>query len=233
MVHVLLVEDDPEIAHTICYYLSQEEVYDVTLARTGAEAQALVSDSFDIILMDIMLPDGNGIDFCADLRRDRKCPLIFISCIDSTDTIVCALGQGGDDYITKPFDTRILHARIQANLRRVRMEHQTGSEECLTCGPFTLDVKEQTVYREKVPIPLSRMESRLLSYMMKNAGVYFKSGELYRMLWGGSSYGDNRTVVVHIHNLRKKIEKNYLEPQYLVNVRGRGYAFIRSPELDN
>ncbi len=230
MIHVLLVEDDPEIARTIRYYLSQEEIYDVTWAKTGTEAQALMSDSFDIVLMDIMLPDGNGIDFCAGLREERKCPLIFISCIDDTDTIVKALSKGGDDYITKPFDNRVLHARIQANLRRVRLDHQAGGDERFSCGRFVLDVKERTVCLGGEQIPLSRMECRLLAYMMKNEGTYFKSGELYRMLWGGPSYGDNRTVVVHIHNLRKKIEENYLEPRYLVNVRGRGYAFVRPPE---
>lgn len=227
MIHVLLVEDDAEIARTIRYYLGAEEIYDVTWAKTGTEAVSLMSDSFDIVLMDIMLPDGNGIDVCESLREHRKCPLIFLSCIDDTDTIVRALSKGGDDYITKPFNNKILTARIEANLRRVRMEHELPDGESMSCGAFTLDVHDRCIVRGGERIALSRMECRLLAYMMKNEGRYFKSGELYKMLWGGSSFGDNRTVVVHIHNLRKKIEENYLEPKYLVNVRGRGYAFVR------
>ena len=227
MIYVLLVEDDQEIARTIRYYLGSEEVYDVTWAKTASEAKALANDSFDIVLLDIMLPDSNGIDFCESLREYCKCPILFISCIDDTDTIVQALAKGGDDYITKPFSNQILNARIQANLRRVRMEHQLPQNETFVCGPFTLNVREHCLLRNGESIPLTRMECRLLAYMMQNEGVYFKSGELYKMLWGGSSYGDNRTVVVHIHNLRKKLEDNYLQPKYLVNVRGRGYAFVR------
>ena len=122
MTRILLVEDDPAIAEIICDYLSELEEYQITVAPNAENALILSVSPFDIILLDIMLPDVNGIDLCSRLRTRLHCPILFISCIDDTDTIVNALAKGGDDYIVKPFDTQILHARIQANLRRIRMD---------------------------------------------------------------------------------------------------------------
>ena len=124
MIRILLVEDDDEIARIIKYYLGQEEIYEIVRGRNADEAITLSRDWFDIILLDVMLPDENGIELCSKLREWHQCPIIFISCLDDSNTIISALEKGGDDYITKPFDNKVLSARIQANLRRVQMERQ-------------------------------------------------------------------------------------------------------------
>lgn len=225
MTHVLMVEDDVEVARIIKYYLAGGDRYEVVWAKNAAEAIIASRDKFDIILMDVMLPDERGVELCAKLREWHKCPVIFISCVDDSQTIIEALEHGGDDYITKPFDNQVLEARIQANLRRVQMEHAGNPENKLVCDAFELDAVNHTVIRDGVSYPLPPTEFRILSWLMQHPGQCFRSSELYSMIWGRDSYGDNRTVVVHIHNLRKKIEVDANQPRYLKNIWGKGYMF--------
>lgn len=225
MIHVLLVEDDVEIARIIRYFLSQNDSYHVVWAATAKDAVVASRDWFDIILMDVMLPDQSGIELCARLREWHKCPVIFISCLDDSKTIIDALEHGGDDFITKPFDNHVLQARIEANLRRVQLEHAALPQNHLSCAGFTLDASTHTIIRGDVQYLLPPTEFRMLSYMMQHPGKCFRSSELYKLIWGRDSYGDNRTVVVHIHNLRKKIEKDVSAPQFIKNVWGKGYMF--------
>ena len=225
MIRILLVEDDVEIARIIKYFLGQEEIYDVVWAKSANEAENLSRDWFDTILLDVMLPDVDGISLCARLRQWHRCPIIFISCLDDSDTIISALDRGGDDYIVKPFDNKVLSARIQANLRRVQMERQGDTENTLSCYGFSLDAANHILLKDGVPIPLAPMEFRLLRHFMQNPGRCFRASELYKILWEKNSYGDNRTVVVHIHNLRRKIEQDVSQPRYLKSVWGKGYCF--------
>lgn len=226
MTNVLLVEDDPIVADIICDYLEELEEYRITVASTAENALALCSIPFDVILLDIMLPDINGIDLCRQLRTRLGCPILFISCIDDTDTIVRALGQGGDDYIVKPFDTQILHARIQANLRRIHMDRNPAPAPAMTFGRLTLNAGKSLLILDGRHYPLSSTETRILAFLMSHPGQHFTSTELYRKIWGKPSYGDARTVLVHIHNLRKKIEQDPTTPQILRNVPGKGYVFV-------
>ena len=148
MIRVLLVEDDSEVARIIKYYLGEKERYDVVWAKNAEEAVVASNDWFDVILMDVMLPDQSGIELCARLREWHSCPVIFISYLDDSRTIIDALEHGGDDYITKPFDNLVLDARIQANLRRVQMERSdTKIQDQLVCRGFTLDAAAHTVLR--------------------------------------------------------------------------------------
>ena len=148
MIRVLLVEDDSEVARIIKYYLGEKERYDVVWAKNAEEAVVVSHDWFDVILMDVMLPDQSGIELCARLREWHSCPVIFISYLDDSRTIIDALEHGGDDYITKPFDNLVLDARIQANLRRVQMERSdTKIQDQLVCRGFTLDAAAHTVLR--------------------------------------------------------------------------------------
>lgn len=225
MVQVLLIEDDPIIAKVLKYYLSKDGGYIVRWAQDAGEAFAFARDRFDVILIDVMLPDVNGIELCSRLRVWHNCPIIFISCIDDSDTIIRALEMGGDDYLVKPFDNKILAARIQANLRRVRMEHEEKPRNALICGGFTLDAEKHCVIKNETNVPLSPMEYRILLFFMQNPYIYFSTGELYKRLWGKDSYGDVRTVLVHIHNIRKKIEEDSSTPVHLVNDWGQGYMF--------
>lgn len=225
MIHVLMIEDDPEIARIIQYYLIQEELYEVTWAKGFQEALSLSRDSFDIILLDVMLPDGDGLSLCTQLRMWHQCPIIFVSCLDDSSTIVSALNSGGDDYIVKPFDNRILSARIQANIRRVRMDQNTIDQNILSCSGFSLNAEKHELIKGDKHELLLPMEFRLLSFFMQNPLKPYKPSELYRLIWGKSSYGDHRTVVVHIHALRKKIENNPSSPLYLKSIWGKGYLF--------
>lgn len=225
MIRVLLVEDDAEIARIIRYFLSGNGEYDVVWAATAQDAIVASRDWFDIILLDVMLPDESGVDLCSRLREWHRCPIIFLSCLDDSDTIISALDHGGDDYIVKPFDNRVLIARIQANLRRVKLEHERLPENILTCRGFSINAAERTLVRDGRSYPLPPMEFRILSYMMQNPGKCFRSSELYRLIWGRDSYGDNRTVAVHIHSIRRKIEEDASSPRYLRSIWGKGYLF--------
>ena len=228
MDRVLIVEDDKEIARIIRYYLSQDNLYEVVSAASAEEALFLARDAYDIILLDVGLPDQSGIDLCAQLRQWHDCPILFISCLDDSNTIISALQQGGDDYIVKPFENEILHARIQANLRRWRNDRQqkkTVNE--LRCASFTLNAQTHELTKtDGTCYPLVPMEFKILAFLMQHAGQCYKASELYNHIWGKSSYGDHRTVVVHIHNQRPKIEQDPAEPQLLQSVWGKGYCFI-------
>lgn len=228
MIKVLLIEDDKVIAQVIQYYLQQESLdYKVFWVKTAGEAMAFVVEPFDVILLDILLPDVNGIDFCQKLREWHPCPIIFISCLDDTQTIVQALAMGGDDFIVKPFDNKILGARIQANLRRVALdEKRTATAHTpLVAGRFRLDFSAQSLCIDDRTVNLSSIEFRLLSFLMQNPNQYFTAQELYRRIWGKDSYGDIRTVQVHIHSLRKKLESSPSDPHYIKNIHGKGYCF--------
>ena len=120
MIRVLLVEDDPVIRDTTCYFLKSQQNFEVVCAETGGDALSHAREKFDVILMDILLPDTNGVDLCQRLRSWHHCPIIFTSCLDDTDTIVRALEMGGDDFLAKPYNNKILLARIMANIRRVQ-----------------------------------------------------------------------------------------------------------------
>ena len=225
MVHILLVEDDPEVARIIKYYLAQEEQYEITWVRNVQEAVSASRDCFDIILLDVMLPDGDGISLCAQLRQWHSCPVIFVSCLDDSESIVSALNQGGDDFIVKPFNNQVLLARIQANLRRVQMEHSVVPPNVLACKGFSLDAATHELIKNGAREKLSPMEFRILAFFMQNPGRTFKPNELYKLIWGKVDYGDHRTVIVHIHALRKKIEQDPVTPKYLKSIWGKGYIF--------
>ena len=225
MIRVLLVEDDEDIMLSVQDILRQYGDYRV-LGASSAEDALRLRDEFDVILLDIMLPGRSGIELCSLLRKRYTCPVIFLSCLDDSQTIVEALGNGGDDYVVKPFDTRVLHARIQANLRRIRMDHRLEEKgEVIRCGPFEMRMGEGAVKKGGISIPLLPIEDRLLSFLMQHEGGFYKAKELYREVWGQDDAGNVRTVLVHIHNLRAKIEEDPENPSHILNVRGKGYTF--------
>lgn len=225
MTRVLLVEDDPLITKILLYYMEQEETYAVTRARTAGEAMAKARDKFDIILMDILLPDANGIELCERMRTWHDCPVIFISCLDDSETIVKALSSGGDAFITKPFDNKVLLACMEANLRRYAAQPVSQYKNTIEGGGLVLDANRHVVMKNGEEIRLSDTEFRLLSFLMTNTGKEFTPKELYKRVWGSSSVGDSRTVLVHIHNLRHKLEDDPAAPKYITMEWGKGYTF--------
>lgn len=225
MKKILLIEDDADIAKIIQHYLSGKE-YSVEHAGSAAEAYGLARKRFDVILLDILLPDEDGFTVCARLRGIHNCPIIFISCLDDSDSILRAFELGGDDYLAKPFDEKVLEARIKAALRHTAwIERHRGDCRVLSCADFSLDCEQRLVLRAGQEFPLTALEYQILLFFMEHPGAYYTPEELYRIIWNKDSYGDVRTVIVHIHSLRKKIESDKDNPQRLVRVRGRGYAF--------
>ena len=225
MVRVLMVEDDETIADIVRYYFEQSGGYELTWVPTAGEALARAHDAFDVILLDIMLPDVDGVKLCASLRKWYSCPIIFVSSVQEGDTIIRALEMGGDDYIVKPFDNKILDARIKANLRRVQMDREQQPARKLTCKGFSLDVRARELKKGRETVELLPMEYKILCYFMQHPHEYIAAGDLYSEVWGRPSYGDVRTVTVHIHNLRKKIEDDPKQPRYLKSAWGKGYYF--------
>ena len=225
MIRVLMVEDDPVIRDTTRYFLQSQQNFEVVCAETGGDALSHAREKFDVILMDILLPDTNGVDLCQRLRSWHHCPIIFTSCLDDTDTVVRALEMGGDDFLTKPYDNKVLVARILANVRRVQMDAAEPSLRGYTCPAFRLDADNRSVYCRGEDIHLADMEYRILSLFVRNPNTFFTANELYQKIWGKDSLGDVRTVQVHIHNLRGKIEPDPAKPVYLKNVWGKGYIF--------
>ena len=225
MIRTLLIEDDHEIADIVCYYLQEMDQYKVTRVDNIRAALAASCETFDVIILDIMLPDGDGIALCSELRKLHSCPIIFISCIDDNDMIIKALESGGDDYIVKPFSNDVLHARIQANLRRIDMDQKKTGTNTAVPQRFILDPDSKTLSFDGKTITLGSIEMRLMAFFLQHPREYFMSSELYRNIWGKPSAGDTRTVFVHICNLRKKLENDPSNPEILLNVVGRGYYF--------
>ena len=161
MIRVLLVEDDPVIRDTTCYFLKSQQNFEVVCAETGGDALSHAREKFDVILMDILLPDTNGVDLCQRLRSWHHCPIIFTSCLDDTDTIVRALEMGGDDFLAKPYNNKILLARIMANIRRVQMDGAEPSVNGYHCAAFTLDANSHSVEKDgrSVHLPIWNIAS--------------------------------------------------------------------------
>ena len=232
MIRVLLVEDDAMIREMTRIFLESQKRFEVVCAASGEEALAHAKDPFDVILLDILLPDTNGMQLCQTLRSWYHCPIIFTSCLDDTDTVVRALELGGDDFLTKPYNHKVLLARIMANIRRVQMDAAEPSVSGYHCAAFTLDSNSHCVEKDGRSIHLADMEYRILSLFVRNPNTFFTANELYQKIWGKDSLGDVRTVQVHIHNLRGKIEPDPAKPVYLKNVWGKGYIFRPEGETE-
>ncbi len=189
MIRVLMVEDDPVIRDTTRYFLQSQQNFEVVCAETGGDALSHAREKFDVILMDILLPDTNGVDLCQRLRSWHHCPIIFTSCLDDTDTVVRALEMGGDDFLTKPYHNKVLVARIMANIRRVQMDAAEPNVNGYHCAAFTLDANRHSVEHDGQSIHLADMEYRILSLFVRYPNTFFTANELYQKIWGKDSLG--------------------------------------------
>lgn len=225
MIRLLLVEDDKAISEIICRYLLELKEYEIYTAANMDAAHSYLYQNFDVILLDVMLPDGNGIELCEQFRRTQKCPILFISCVNDDQIIFDALSHGGDDYITKPFSNIILDARIKANLRRVSLDKETEMLSEKSYGLLKINRDGKSISLRGKTMILGNMEFRILTFFIEHPLEYYSSKELYKKLWGKPSLGDTRTVLVHIHNLRKKLETDLSDPKIIKSVPGRGYIF--------
>ena len=202
--HILLGEDEPDILEYNREQLEQRG-YQVTAVSTLGQAEACVlRDNPDLLVLDVMMPDGSGLELCRRLREQFQGPILFLTSLGESSQIVQGLRVGGDDYITKPYDIEELAARIEAHLRR--LERRVGEDIHQGGSRLYLNVKSQRAYLDGRDMLLKPKEYRLLAALMRNRGRYMEAGELYREIWDMAPNRDIRTVWVHISNLRKKLQ---------------------------
>jgi len=223
---ILVVDDEPEIIELLTLYLVRDG-YEVISTGNGRQVFDLVSEHKpDLILLDILLPGLDGIEVCRQLRKTHNTPILFISCKSEDIDIILGLSIGGDDYITKPFSPSQLVARVKAHLRRnLLLDQQKDEPQQLRFPGLIIDLISHNVKVNGRPISLSSKEFDLLSIMAKTPNRVYKIEHLFELVWSLNSLGDPRTLIVHISNLRKKIEPNPAEPRYIITVRGVGYKF--------
>ncbi|VXB94654.1 DNA-binding response regulator in two-component regulatory system with PhoR (or CreC) [Microbacterium sp. 8M] len=225
MTRILLVEDEPDLADPLAYLLRREG-YEVEIAEDGPTALALFRESgADIVLLDLMLPGMPGTEVCRQIRTTSTVPIIMLTAKDSEVDIVVGLELGADDYITKPYSSRELLARMRAVLRRVVQAEDDVDERVLEGGRVTLDIDRHTVAVDGQVINMPLKEFELLEVLMRNSGRVLTRGQLIDRVWGSDYFGDTKTLDVHIKRIRSRIEENPSEPVMLVTVRGLGYRF--------
>jgi two-component system, OmpR family, response regulator RegX3 len=222
--HVLVVEDEESISDALSYLL-RKEGYDVTVAADGDTALSEFDRSgHDLVLLDLMLPGMSGTEVCKALRTRSNVPVIMVTAKDSEVDKVVGLELGADDYVTKPFSSRELVARVRAVLRRGAVEADLSSS-VVEAGPVRMDVERHvvTVNGEKTKLPLKEFE--LLELLLRNAGRVLTRGQLIDRVWGADYVGDTKTLDVHVKRLRAKVEPDPGVPRHIVTVRGLGYKF--------
>ena len=222
MTRVLIVEDEESMAEPLAFLL-RKEGFSTEIATNGPDAlETFDRVGADIVLLDLMLPGMSGTEVCKQLRGRGAVPVIMVTAKDSEIDKVVGLELGADDYITKPFSTRELIARIRAVLRR-GADADDAHSPVLQAGPVRMDVDRHVVSVHGVPTSLPLKEFDLLEYLIRNAGRVLTRGQLIDRVWGADYVGDTKTLDVHVKRLRAKIEPDPAEPRYLVTVRGLGY----------
>lgn len=219
---VLVVDDEDTLVATLRYNL-EHEGYRVVSAADGEKAISIArSERPDLMILDLMLPSVDGLEVCRILRREMNLPILMLTARAAEVDKVVGLEIGADDYVTKPFSTRELMARVRALLRRTT---HADDDESFSSGNLRVDMKRREVTRNGVPLDLKPKEMELLIYFMRNRGRAFTREQLLREVWGYDFYGDSRTVDVHVSWLRQKIEDQPGKPNRILTVRGVGYRF--------
>ena len=224
MYTVLICDDDRDIVSALEIYLTSEG-YQTVSAYNGEEAVRAVNEGdVDLILMDIMMPELDGIQATAKLREGHNVPIILLTAKSEDTDKILGLNIGADDYITKPFNPLEVIARVKSQLRRYTA--LGGAEKgpgLLTAGPITMDDSAKVVTVDGEAINLTPIEYNILKLLLSHSGQVFSSAQIYEQVWNDPAYGSENTVAVHIRHLREKIEINPAEPRYLKVVWGLGY----------
>ena len=224
MTKILLVEDEKSLSEPLSYLLRREG-YDVQVVDNGFAAVSVVEATPpDLMLLDLMLPGLPGTEVCREVRQRSSLPIIMLTAKDSEVDIVVGLELGADDYVTKPYSSRELLARIKAVLRR-RADDTHTSHSILEYHGIVLDSDKHQLVVRGTPVSLPLKEFELLELLMLNAGRVLTRGQIIDRVWGSDYFGDTKTLDVHIKRLRSKIEDNPSEPTMIVTVRGLGYRF--------
>ena len=226
MYQILICDDERDIVSALKIYLSGED-YEIYTAYSGKEALELVrSRDIQLILMDIMMPEMDGIAATAKIRAESNVPIILLTAKSETSDKILALNIGAEDYITKPFDPMEVLARVRSQLRRyTALGSRSESQDVITIGAVTLDDPAKTVTVDGEAVSLTPSEYGILRLLMRNPGKVFSSAKIYEAVWNETGAGSESAVAVHIRHLREKIEINPSEPRYIKVVWGQGYKF--------
>jgi DNA-binding response OmpR family regulator len=223
---ILLVDDEQSVQKLLAYPL-RKEGYEVVPAMDGEEAlERCRGQSFDLVVLDVMLPKLDGFDVCRQIRAQSSVPIIMLTAKAEEFDKVLGLELGADDYITKPFSMREFRSRVKAVLRRSDLlREEQRDEEPIEADELRIDFSKRTVEIRGEPVRLTYVEFEILSILARNPGRVFSRTMLLDRLWGDSAFRDPRTIDVHIRHLREKVERDPKEPEYLFTVRGVGYHF--------
>jgi two-component system alkaline phosphatase synthesis response regulator PhoP len=224
---ILLVEDEPGLVLTLSDRLRSEGYEVETTGKGGGALELAKSAPFDLIILDLMLPDMSGFDVCRDLRQQMiQSPILMLTARAQVEDKVVGLKLGADDYLTKPFETIELMARIEALLRRSAAPPATSAIGVYEFGDVSVDFPSAEVERAGEPVEMSAREFQLLTYLIEHRGVVLSRDELLNNVWGYDAMPSTRTVDVHISWLRQKVEANPKHPQFILTVHGLGYKFV-------
>ena len=225
MTRVLVVEDERNLREPLVYLL-QKEGYDVIEAEDGSSAvENFKALGADLILLDLMLPGLSGNEVCRIIRAESQVPIIMVTAKDTEIDKVVGLEIGADDYVTKPYSTRELLARMKAVLRRGSEPQAQSEQGVLRAGPVVMDIERHlvSVNGEKIQMPLKEFE--LLELLLENVNRVLTRGQIIDRVWGSNYFGDTKTLDVHVKRIRSKIEDDPSRPRHLMTVRGLGYKF--------
>ena len=226
MKHIFFVEDDLSLINGLSFAIKKQG-YALTVARTSVEAEQLWENgNYDLVILDVTLPDGSGFDLCRKIRASSKVPIMFLTAADEETDIIMGLDIGGDDYMTKPFNPLELTARVKSQLRRYTQLGSTVEKEnqaVYTVGGLMIDDDQKEITVDGEPVKLTPIEYNILLLLVKNQGKVFSIDQIYESIWNEDAIGVDNTVAVHIRHIREKIEINPKEPRYLKVVWGVGY----------
>jgi two-component system response regulator RegX3 len=226
MTKILIVEDESSFSEALSFLLGKEG-YEVAVAATGTDAiKQFNENGADLILLDLMIPEVSGVEVCKAIRTTSQVPIIMLTAKDSEIDKVVGLELGADDYVTKPYSSRELVARIRAVLRRNSdLGEEMASPGTLSVGPVRLDTERHVVEINGTIVQFPLKEFELLEFLMRNSGRVLTRTQLIDRVWGSDYVGDTKTLDVHIKRLRSKIEEDPARPKYIQTVRGLGYKF--------
>lgn len=224
MTKILIVEDESSFSEALAFLLGKEG-FEVSVAEDGRAAlNTFAKEGADLILLDLMIPEISGVDVCRTIRTTSRVPIIMLTAKDAEIDKVVGLELGADDYVTKPYSSRELIARIKAVLRRgISDAELNGDLEIISVGSIRLDTARHQASVNGNPIALPLKEFELLEFLMRNSGRVLTRSQLIDRVWGGDYFGDTKTLDVHIKRLRSKIENDPGNPTVIQTIRGLGY----------
>ena len=224
MKHIFFVEDDLSLINGLSFAIKRQG-YALTIARTSVEAgQLWANGKYDLVILDVTLPDGSGFDLCRKIRQSSKVPIMFLTAADEEVDIIMGLDIGGDDYITKPFKLAVFLSRVNALLRRSENFNQSDTE--LKSNGIQIQLLKQEVTKDGVPLDLTASEYKLLCLFMENSNIVLSPEQILSNLWDcNEKYIDSNTLTVYIRRLRTKIEDIPADPQKIVTVRRMVYKW--------